>query len=246
MSGAIGGEEDEAVQAFEALRTEVANLRRGIELVYQGQGAGRMTRRGARRLQPDAGRDGADAAGPAGAAGRDRGQAGAGGDAGGLPGADRGGGAARGGGRRPGLGRGRPAQSAATRALREVTSQVREAHEQRRSLVMAGAIGVLGGVFLWFMSVALLPLGAGDWLAALPLGGGPWQAGEALMQRDSPAAFDRMARLYRACGGQATELCEGAITARAIQAGQEGGKAASALAPSHPLPRGGRAGQQGQ
>jgi hypothetical protein len=241
MSDAIGGEEDEAVQAFEALRAEVANLRRGIELVYQqGQEArsvdysltlGEM----AQTLQGLQGRlaaiEGKPALAVTPAVYREQ-----------IAAAARL--AAEVAGRA--LGEGTAAQRAATRALREVTSHVREAHEQQRSLVMAGAIGVLGGVFLWFMSVALLPLGAGDWLAALPLGGGPWRAGEALMQRDSPAAFDRMARLYQACGGQATELCEAAITARAIQAGQEGGKAAPALAPSHPLPRGGRAGQQGQ
>ena len=135
---------------------------------------------------------------------------------------------------------------AAARVLEALAGRVREQWEQRVWLAIVGVAGVLGGVLLWFMLIVMLPWGAGDWLAALPLGGGPWQAGEALMQRNSPASFDRMVRLYKACGEQATELCEAAIAVRTIQPGQEGGRNGPAPAPSHPLPRGGRAGQQSQ
>jgi hypothetical protein len=54
-------------------------------------------------------------------------------------------------------------------------------------------------------------------MASLPIGrGGPWAAGQALMQRDSPKSWDKMVRLYRACGTQATELCEAAIILRTM------------------------------
>ncbi len=43
------------------------------------------------------------------------------------------------------------------------------------------------------------------------MGGTRWQAGETLMEEASPESFDKMARLYKACGGQTTELCEAPI-----------------------------------
>lgn len=104
----------------------------------------------------------------------------------------------------------------AARELEGLAGRVRERREQRWWLITAGVLGVMGGLFLWFMLVVLLPWGAGDWLAALPLGGRPWQAGQALMRHDSPESFDKMARLYKACGEQATELCETAIAVRTI------------------------------
>ena len=45
----------------------------------------------------------------------------------------------------------------------------------------------------------------------------PWDAGQGLMQRDSPESFARMVRLYRACDGKPVELCEAAISVRTMQ-----------------------------
>jgi len=106
-----------------------------------------------------------------------------------------------------------------TRDLEALAGRVRNQREQQQWLVTAGALGVMGGVFLWFMLIVLLPFGAGDRLAALPIGGGEWQAGETLMQEASPASFEKMARLYRACGTQPIALCEAAITVRTIAPG---------------------------
>lgn len=115
-----------------------------------------------------------------------------------------------------------------TRALEALAGRVHERQEQRRWLATVGVIGVMGGVLLWFVLIVLLPWGAGDWLAALPLGGGRWQAGAALMQRDSPASFDKVARLYKACGAQPVELCEAAIAVGAAE------KAGLAIPPAPP------------
>jgi hypothetical protein len=51
-------------------------------------------------------------------------------------------------------------------------------------------------------------------MAASLIGGNRWEAGEALMDRASPDTFDRMARLYQACGDQAAQLCEAAMAVR--------------------------------
>jgi hypothetical protein len=66
------------------------------------------------------------------------------------------------------------------------------------------------------MLTAILPWGGGTWLASLAFGG-RWNAGEAMMQDASPAQWDRMARLYKACPQDSTtELCEAAIAVRTI------------------------------
>ena len=248
MGGASHEPEDDgdAARAFEALREEVAALRRGIELVYrQGQQAGPVDQAAAgapdysptlgkmeQALQVIAGRLEAVERQPAltltPASFRAEIDAVAQGAVSVVS--------------RPFTDAVQEARAAA-RDLEALAGRVREQWEQRVWLAIVGVAGVLGGVFLWFMLIVMLPWGAGDWLAALPLGGGPWQAGEALMQRDSPASFDRMVRLYKACGEQATELCEAAITVRAIQPGQEGGRNGPASAPSRLLPRGSHGGQ---
>jgi len=134
----------------------------------------------------------------------------------------------------------------ATATLGDLVGRIHDEREQRRWLWAAGGIGVLGGVLLWFFLAALLPWGAGDWLASLPInGGGPWGAGQALLNRNSPESWDKMRRLYRACDGQSTELCEAAITVRTLSAGHEETKAPPAVQPSRPLPRS-RTGQQAQ
>ena len=236
-------DDGDATRAFEALREEVAALRRGIELVYrQGQRGGPVRPGGYAGLQPDAGEDGEGAEGRRRSAGRGGAPAGADTDAGELPRGDRRGGAGRRQRCEPAIYR-RRAGGPPARDLEALAGRVREQWEQRVWLAIVGVAGLLGGVLLWFMLIVILPWGAGDWLAALPLGGGPWRAGEALMQRDSPASFDRMVRLYKACGEQATELCEAAITVRAIQPGQEGGRNGPASAPSRLLPRGSHGGQ---
>jgi hypothetical protein len=88
------------------------------------------------------------------------------------------------------------------------------------------------------MAAGVLPRSAGNWIAASLIGGSRWPAGETLPREGSPESWARMVRLYAACGEQATELCEAAIAAWTLQGGREGGRSASAPAPSHPLPRG--------
>jgi hypothetical protein len=136
-------------------------------------------------------------------------------------------------------------QSAA-RDLAALAGRTRERREQRTWVLTAGALGLMVGVGLWYVAGGLLPRSAGDWIAASLIGGSKWQAGETLMQESSPEGWARMVRLYEACGAQTTELCEAAIAARSVQPGQEGGRGASAPAPSHSLPRGRRGGEQGQ
>lgn len=41
------------------------------------------------------------------------------------------------------------------------------------------------------------------------------RAGETLMERASPELFDRMVRLYNACGERPVEMCEDGIIGRA-------------------------------
>jgi hypothetical protein len=90
---------------------------------------------------------------------------------------------------------------------------------------------------LWFMLTAMLPWGGGTWLAGLAFGG-RWNAGEAMMQDASPAQWERMVRLYKACPQDSTtDLCEAAITVRTITKGQEGAKA-PAFDTMPPQPRG--------
>ena len=133
----------------------------------------------------------------------------------------------------------------ATATLGDLVGRIHDQREQRWWMWGAGGAGVLGGVLLWFMLAALLPWGAGDWLASLPIGGGPWVAGETLLARNSPESWDKMRRLYKACGDQLTELCEAAITVRTLTAGHEETKAPPTVQPSRPLPRS-RTGQQAQ
>jgi len=65
------------------------------------------------------------------------------------------------------------------------------------------------------------------------------------MQDASPAQWERMARLYKACPQDSTtDLCEAAITVRTIVPGQEGGK--NAPAPPRLLPHGGHTEQHAQ
>ena len=104
-------------------------------------------------------------------------------------------------------------------AVEELRGLVRGAHawrEQKRWLWTAGATGALGGMLLWFLATALLPWGMGTRLAGLAYGG-RWNAGQAMLEDASPETWDRMARLYRGCPKEsATELCEAALAVRTI------------------------------
>ncbi len=93
------------------------------------------------------------------------------------------------------------------------------------SAMLRRLCGAMGGALLWFMLTAMLPWGGGTWLAGLAFGG-RWNAGEAMMQDASPAQWERMARLCKACPEDSTtELCEAAIIVRTITPGQEGARA---------------------
>ncbi len=231
------GDGDGAERAFEALREEVAGLRRGIEQVSQHRGtaaagvaavdysptlgamqkalgviAGRLE---AVERQPALRVTGASLGAELNAAARDATEALSGSVSGVVS-----------------------EMRNATAALGDLVGRIHEQREQRMRMWAAGAGGVLGGVLLWFFLAALLPWGAGDWLASLPIArGGPWAAGQALLARSSPDSWDQMLRLYRACGDKTTEVCEAAITVRTIPAGHEETKAPPAVQPSRPLPR---------
>jgi hypothetical protein len=67
------------------------------------------------------------------------------------------------------------------------------------------------------VAAGLLPRSVGDGIAASLIGGTRWQAGATLMDEASPDSFDKMVRLYEACGEQTTALCEAAVAVRSIQ-----------------------------
>ena len=68
------------------------------------------------------------------------------------------------------------------------------------------------------------------WLVATLIGdgGGTWHAGQTLMAHADPKEFDKVARLYQACGTRPVALCEAAISVRNAQGAAE---SAPALAP---------------
>ena len=116
------------------------------------------------------------------------------------------------------------AQGRFSDALQEIRRLIGSAHtqlaQQRREYV-AVAIGAVLGFVVWWPLVFLTPWGGGHWLAATLIGGGQWQAGETLMQEADPGTWDRMVRLYKACPqDSATELCEAALAVRAMRLGQ--------------------------
>jgi Family of unknown function (DUF6118) len=236
-------DDGDAVRAFEALREEVAALRRGVELVYR---QGQQTAPGApdysptlgqmeQALQAIAARLEAVERQPAltltPARFRTEIDSVASGAVSTIS--------------RPFIEAVQEARAAA-RDLKALTGRVHERQEQRTWLLIVGAFGLIVGVGLWYVAAGLLPRSVGDGIAASLIGGTRWQAGETLMDEASPASFDKMVRLYQACGEQTTALCEAAVAVRSIQPGQEGGRSASAPVPSHPLPRGGRGERQGQ
>ena len=236
-------DDGDAVRAFEALREEVAALRRGVELVYrQGQQtapvapdysptlgqmekalrtiAGRLEaveRQPALTLTPARFRTEIDSVAHGAVSAISR----------------------------PFIEAVQEVRAAAS-DLKALTGRVHERREQRTWVLTAGALGLIVGVGLWYVAAGLLPRSAGGWIAVSLIGGSRWQAGATLMEEASPDSFDKMARLYKACGEQTIELCEAAIAVRSIQPAQEGSRNAPASASSHPLLRGSNAGQQGR
>jgi len=211
-------EEDDgdAARAFEALRAEVAALRRGIDgIARQGQpggGApaapdysptlGRMTQALqaiAERLEAVE-RAPALATTPADQAGELR-------RALHLIGQDA----------RSGLAHSQAELSATVQDLRGMIGSARTRQDQKEMIWTVGVIGVTGGVLLWFMLTAFLPWGGGTWLAGLAFGG-RWNAGATMLEDADPIAWERMVRLARACPPEdATELCEAAMAVRTAE-----------------------------
>jgi len=213
--------EADAAAAFEALRAEVAALRRGVELIYRQQqeatgaagpapvdysptlgGMAKTLRAVEGRLQAIEGKP-AMALTPARFEADIR--------AAGHWAGEQGGSAVR------------MAASALTEAKREfegVLGGVRTAREQRARMGTAALLGLLGGVLLWFMA-ALVPWGVGHRLAAALVDtGGRWKAGEMLMYEADPEAWDRQVRLSKACPPDTLiELCEAAMVVRTIPPG---------------------------
>lgn len=209
-------EDDDAVQAFEALRSEVAALRQGIELVYrQAQQApaaldapdysptlGAI----AQELQAVGERlDGMEAhpalqLTPAAYASQ-----------------------VTAGVRRVEDEAGRSlthAQGRFSDGLQELRNLIGSANsqfaQQRREWI-AVLVGAVLGLMLWYPLVVITPWGGGHWLAATLIGGGRWQAGATLMQEADPGTWGRLMRLYRACPlDTTTELCEAAMAVRTI------------------------------
>ena len=105
----------------------------------------------------------------------------------------------------------------ATKKMEALVGEARGKVEQRKWLWTAAIGGVMGGVLLWVVLTAVLPWGVGDWMASLPISGGNrWEAGQALLNKSNPSAWERMVRLFNACGERSTELCEAAIVVRTM------------------------------
>lgn len=105
----------------------------------------------------------------------------------------------------------------AVRDLRALIGAANSQLAQRRREWIAAAIGAVLGLALWYPLVWFTPFGGGNWLAASLIGGGEWRAGAALMREEAPESWERMVRLYNACGEQVTETCEVAMTVRATR-----------------------------
>ena len=230
MSEAGGEEEDDAAQAFEALRAEVARLRQGIELVYrQGQEAKSAAGSGAagpgvdysltlgqmqKALQAVQGRletiEGKPALAMTPEVYRDRIE-----EMGRVAGQVAG----------RAMSEGAAAQSQATRELKDMLGRKRSTREQREWVFVAGAGGVMVGMLLWTLLVENLPWGMGTWLAAVPIAGDKWDAGQELLREASPASYEKMVTLYNACGQQTLAFCQEAIAAKTVSSAEAAGEA---------------------
>ena len=214
----MAAEADSAEQAFAALCAEVAALRQGIELVYRQSQAAQAAAAGpdysptlgaiAKELQTITARLGALEQKPALAT---------------TPGQqaaelrrqlDQVGEAAR-----LGLVRSQADLDGTVRALRQVIGMARTQRAQRQWLWGAGGLGIAGGMLVWVLATAVLPWGAGTWLAGLGYGG-RWPGGQALLREADPVSWERMVRLYQACpAASRTEQCEAALAVRTAAPG---------------------------
>jgi len=109
------------------------------------------------------------------------------------------------------------ALSNSMRELQQLSRNAQTRQEQQRWLELAVAFGVVLGIVLWYLLPSFLPSSVGDWLVSSLIGGGRWQAGQTLMQRANPEAFERMVRLYNACGERSVDVCEAAIRGRPLR-----------------------------
>ena len=137
----------------------------------------------------------------------------------------------------------------ASREFKEVLAGARSHREQQVMLGMTGIVGVMGGVALWFLAVAALPWGTGHRMAALMIDGdGRWGAAETLMREADPSRWKRVVGLIHACPEDTlTELCEAAMAVRTISAAPEVVKTVPPMAASlHAAPRSNRDGQKNQ
>jgi len=245
-----GGEGD-AAQAFEALRAEVAALRRGVELIYKRQqdAAGAAgpalvdyspTLGGmAKTLQAVEGRLQAIEGKPAMALTPARFE-------GELESAVRGAAAVAG----DELRRAAQRAGAAAADLEGLVGRVRREQEQSVWVSVAGLFGFGSGALLWLLLAAVLPWGIGHRMAASLVGGGQWEAGATLMREAKPEAWDRVWRLSHACPPETLiDLCEAAMVVRTIPPGpaaQPAPEGARTLAPPTvapgPTPSRGKAG----
>ena len=114
------------------------------------------------------------------------------------------------------------AMEGASREFKEMLAGARSHREQQVMLGMTGIVGVMGGVALWFLAVAALPWGTGHRMAALMIDGdGRWGAAETLMREADPSRWKRVVGLIHACPEDTlTELCEAAMAVRTLPQGQ--------------------------
>jgi hypothetical protein len=206
-------EDGDAARAFEALRAEVAALRRGVELVArQGQQSGPAAPdysptlgKMEKALQAIAGRLAAVERAPALA----------------VTPAEQAGELRRemlriGQDARGGLAHSQAQLDATVGELRGMIESALTRRDQRQWLWAVGGIGASGGILLWFLLTAFLPWGGGTWLAGLAYGG-RWNAGQVMMRDANPAEWERMVRLYNACPQDSlTELCAAAMAVRTV------------------------------
>ena len=124
----------------------------------------------------------------------------------------------------------------ATAKMEALVGKARDQVEQRKWLWTATIGGAVAGAWLWVVLAAVLPWGVGDRMAVLPIAGGDrWAAGQALLNRSNPPAWERIVKLFNACGDQSTELCEAAIVVRTMPPVGQGDKSPSSVAPP-PIP----------
>jgi len=102
--------------------------------------------------------------------------------------------------------------------LKQIVGSAHDQFTQQGREWGALAIGAVLGFVLWWPLAWGLPWGLGDRLAStLVLGAGRWGAGQTLMREADPETWGRMARLYNACPkSSSTELCEAAMAVRTI------------------------------